>query len=58
MTDSAAPWSVSRKAGDLLIAAGMGRGSPGSDWLALAGVVTLALGASFLVFVWSARSRA
>jgi hypothetical protein len=58
MAEHAAPYSFSRTAGDLLIAAGLGHGSPGSDWLKLAAVVALALCASFAVFIWSARSRA
>lgn len=58
MSQHAAPWSVSRKAADVLIAAGTGQGSPASDWLKLAAVVIVALATSFAVFVWSARSRA
>ena len=41
-----------------LIAAGMGTASPVADWRALAGVTGGALGAAFVVFVASARSRA
>lgn len=58
MAEHAAPYSFSRKAGDLLIAAGLGRSSPESDWLKLAAIVVLALAAAFAVFIWSARSRA
>jgi hypothetical protein len=57
MSETASPWSFSRKAADLLIAAGTGTGSPAADWLKLGAVVTAALAASLLVFVWSARSR-
>lgn len=58
MAASAAPYSVSRPAADILIAAGMGRGSPASDWLTLAVVAAAALAASFAAFAWMARSRA
>jgi hypothetical protein len=58
MAEHAAPYSVSRKAADVLITAGVGHRSPSSDWTALAGVVAIALAASFAVFVLSARSRA
>jgi hypothetical protein len=51
-------WAVSQKAGDLLIAAGAGRGSPGSDWIDAALVTVGALVAAFFVFIASARSRA
>ena len=57
MTADAAPYSVSRKAGDILINAGLGQASSSSDWLKLAGVVALALAASFGTFVLSARRR-
>ena len=56
--DSAPPWAVSQKAADILIAAGMGTGSPSGDWLGAAVVGAGALLAAFLVFVASARSRA
>ena len=55
---SAPPWAVSQKAADILIAAGMGIGSPTGDWVRLALVTVGALAAAFLVFVVSARSRA
>jgi hypothetical protein len=55
---SAPPWAVSQKAAEVLIAAGMGAGSPTSDWIRLALVTGIALVAAFLVFVVSARSRA
>lgn len=59
MTGGSPPvWAVSRKAADILIAAGMGTGSPTGDWVKLALVAAGALLAAFLVFVTSARSRA
>lgn len=58
MAAHAAPYSVSRKAADILIAAGSGVGSPAADWLALVAILAAALTASFVAFVWSARSRA
>ena len=58
MAASAAPYSVSRPAADILIAAGLGQGSPAPDWLALAVVALAALVASFAAFAWMARSRA
>lgn len=57
MAEQAAPYSISRKAADILIAAGLGQGSPASDWLKLGAVVAVALSASFAGFVLSARSR-
>jgi hypothetical protein len=57
MAENAAPYSVSRKAGDILIAAGLGHGSPNEDWLKLGGVVAAALAVAFVVFAWTARSR-
>jgi hypothetical protein len=58
MTGGSAPWAVSQKAADILIAAGMGTGSPTGDWVKLVIVTVGALVAAFLVFVASARSRA
>jgi hypothetical protein len=52
------PWAVSQKAADVLIAAGMGTGSPTGDWVKLTVVTAGALVAAFFVFVASARSRA
>lgn len=52
-----APYSVSWKAADLLIAAGLGQASPAADWLMLGGIVTTAVAASFAVFALSARNR-
>ena len=51
-------WAVSQNAADVLIAAGVGSGSPDGDWLKLALVSAGALVAAFAVFVASARSRA
>ena len=58
MSGSAPPWAVSQKAADILIAAGMGAGSPTGDWVKVALVTGGALAAALLVFVASARSRA
>lgn len=57
MTADAAPYSVSRKAGDILINAGLGQTSSSSDWLKLGAVLALALALSLGVFVLSARKR-
>ena len=57
MGGSASPWAISRKAGDVLIAAGLGRSSPAGDWIALGLTTAVALTAAFLVFVLSARRR-
>lgn len=46
-----------RTAADLLIAAGGGRGSPGGDWLAVAGVALGALAVALAAFWFSARLR-
>lgn len=58
MSDKAAPWSISRKAADVLIAAATGQSSPTSDWVKLGLVSGGGLLAAFIVFVASARSRA
>ena len=58
MSGSAPPWAVSQKAADILIAAGMGAGSPTADWVKLALVTGGALLVAFVVFLASARSRA
>ena len=58
MTQSAAPWSFSRKAADVLISAATGRSSPAQDWLWLTVVTVASLAAAFAVFVTAARSRA
>jgi hypothetical protein len=58
MTANAAFYSVSRKAADVLITAGLGQASPASDWVKLGAVVLIALLSSFAVFAYSARSRA
>ena len=57
MAAHAAPYSISRKAADILIAAGLGQSSPATDWIALSVVVLGALAASYAAFAWSARSR-
>lgn len=46
-----------RDAGDLLIAAGLGEGSPAGDWIATAGVAVAGLAVAMLAFWLSARSR-
>lgn len=58
MAEQAAPYSISRTAAEILIAAGQGQRSPAMDWLTLAVVVVLAMAASFAVFAFRARSRA
>lgn len=57
MAEHAAPYSVSRKAADILIAAGLGQPSPLSDWVKLGAVVAGAVALSLTAFVWTARSR-
>jgi hypothetical protein len=57
MSSSAAPWSISRKAADVLIAAATGAASPSSDWIKLVSVSAAALLAAFAVFVVAARRR-
>lgn len=58
MAAHAAFYSVSRKAADVVITAGLGRASPTSDWVKLSAVVLVALLCSFAAFAYSARSRA
>ena len=58
MSATAPPWAVSQKAADILIAAGMGAGSPTADWVKLGLVSAGALGAAMVAFIGSARSRA
>ena len=58
MAEQPAPYSLSRKAADILIAAAAGQSSPAADWLKLGIVVVVALTLAFAVFAWSARSRA
>jgi hypothetical protein len=58
MSGSPPPWAVSQKAADILIAAGMGTGSPTGDWAKLFIVTASTLVAAFCVFAASARSRA
>jgi hypothetical protein len=57
MAEQAAPYSLSRTAADILIAAGLGQSSATEDWLKLAAVVAGALALSLVVFIWTARSR-
>ena len=57
MSGSPPIWSISQKAADVVIAAGVGTASPGADWIRLGLVVTTALFAAFIVFVVSARRR-
>lgn len=57
MAEQAAPYSVSRQAADILIAAGLGEASPTGDWVKLGLVVAVALAAAFAAFVLSARRR-
>jgi hypothetical protein len=57
MAADAAPYSVSRKAADILIAAGLGERSATGHWVKLGAVVAVALAAAWAVFVFSARSR-
>jgi hypothetical protein len=52
------PWAVSQKAADVLLAAGIGTGSPTGDWVKLGLATAGALLVAFLAFVASARSRA
>jgi hypothetical protein len=52
------PWAISQKAADILIATGLGTGSPDADWRNAAVVTAGALVIALLVFVASARSRA
>jgi hypothetical protein len=47
----------SRSAGELLMAAGAGTGSPGSDWIEAAITVAVAIAFAGLVFLLSARRR-
>ena len=57
MSNTAAPWAISRKAADILIAAGIGRTSPVADWVAVGLTTVAAVSAAFIVFVLSARRR-
>jgi len=57
MSANAAPWAISRKAADVLIAAGLGKSSSTGDWLALGVSTAVALAAAFFVFALSARPR-
>lgn len=57
MTDSPAPWAVSRTAADVVIAAGSGVASPRDDVFRLALAVGAALGCAVAAFAISARRR-
>jgi len=57
MGTASAPWAVSRKAADVLIAAGLGRGSSGADWAGLIVTTAASLVVAFAVFARSARRR-
>jgi hypothetical protein len=58
MAETAAPYSVSRDAAEILISAGLGASSAAGDWIKLAAVVAAALALALLAFVWATRSRA
>ena len=58
MSGSPPLWSVSQKAADVLIAAGMASASPTGDWVRLTIITLGGLLVAFAVFVASARSRA
>lgn len=49
--------SPTRKAADLLVAAGSGQGSPIGDWTTVAGIALGALGVALAAFWFTARSR-
>ncbi len=57
MSEDPALYSISRPAADILIRAGLGRGSPAGDWAALVIVAALTLAACLAAFTWTARSR-
>ena len=50
-------YTPTRDAGDVLIAAGAGKGAPSADWLAMIAVVAIALAIAFAAFWLAARSR-
>ncbi len=58
MAAEAAPYSISRKAADVLIAAGSGGATDASDWVELAVITFGAVAVAFAGFVLAARSRA
>jgi hypothetical protein len=59
MTGGSPPlWAISQTAANVLIAAGLGAGSPDGDWVRLALVSAASLLAAFVVFTASARRRA
>jgi len=57
MAAHAAPYSISRKAADVLIAAGSGSATGTADWVKLAVVAGSAVAVAFAAFVFAARSR-
>ncbi len=57
MAAQAAPYSISRKAADVLIAAGSGNASDAADWVKLAVISSACVAAAFVAFVLAARSR-
>jgi hypothetical protein len=57
MSGSVPVWAISQKPAAMLIAAGMGTGSPAGDWLRVGAVVAAALLAALTAFVMSARRR-
>lgn len=57
MAESAAPYSLSRTAAEILIDAGLGRGSPASEWATVSAIAAAAVGVSVAAFALSARSR-
>ena len=50
-------WTPTRKAAELLIAAGGGQGSPGADWLGMAVVAVGSLAVALTAFWTAARTR-
>ena len=58
MAETAAPYSVSRNAADVLISAGLAEPSPGTDWLGLVAVAGGAVALALLAFTWATRTRA
>ena len=57
MGAAAAPWAISRKTADVLIAAGLGRGSTRTEWTGLIVTTSAALVVAFAVFAHTARRR-
>jgi hypothetical protein len=57
MGATAAPYAVSRKVADVLITAGLGRGSSGAEWTGLIITTAVALVVAFATFAFTARRR-